>query len=236
MIKINLLPTELRKKKRAPFFDRITLYVILGLVAVGFLLWLQTKSQQAEISRLDDDIARLEAEIQRYSQQIKMVEEARELRDKMKKRMEAIQRLDIERPFMVKMFENFSAIMPDFVWVEEYREVEKVFTVVGRSYNLKGIANFIVGLIQSDYFDGIKLNFIREQSSGKEEITLYNFELSGNVLFESAGEYAGEFVMVETEKETAKPKKPSKGLIAKGREALDLDKDRAREAVSGLGK
>ncbi len=236
MIRVNLLPSELRKKKKAPFFDRTLLYVLVLLIGVGFLLWLQTTSQQKEISRLDDDIARVETEIQRYSQQIKMVEEARALRDKMKERMNAIQELDVQRPLMVKVFENFGGLVPDFVWIDEYREVEKYVTVVGFSYNLKGIANFMVGLIKSQYFDRMELTYIREQGKQKGDFPIYIFEVSGNLKLQSASEYAGQFVSTgETPDVSEEIPAGDDGLVAKGREALGLDADRARHAVSGLG-
>jgi len=237
MININLIPKELRKKKKVPFFDKYFLYVLGMLVVVGIALWFQTTRQQAEINRLDNDIARVEAEIQKYNQQIKKVEEARALRDKIMKRMAAIQTLDVQRPFAVRMIGDFSMLIPDFIWIESFQEIERVATIIGKSYNLKGIANLIVGLIQSDYFDQIKLNYIRDDGSNKE-VPTYKFELSCNVLFESAGDYAGNFVSsyqggaIDL---TKAPKRRTQSIVDKGREAMSLDPDLAKQSVSGVG-
>ncbi len=238
MIKVNLLPKELRKKKKVPFFDKYLLYVLAAIILVGIVLWVQTTRQQIEISRLDDEIAMVEAEIQKYNQLIKKVEEARALRDKIRRRMTAIQELDIQRPLAVKLLENFSQLIPEFVWVEEFREIERIATITGKSYNLKGVANLIVGLIQSEYFDQIRLNFVRDEA-GKSTVPIYHFEMSANIVFLSAGEYAGEFIMpIEKPEETEGPKgkRARLGLVARGRDALELDKDRARESMQGLGR
>lgn len=237
MIRINLIPKELRKKKKVPFFDKYFLYVFAVLIVVSIALWLQITAQQVEISRLDDEIASVETEIQKYNQQIKKVEEARALRDKMMTRMNAIQNLDVQRPLSVKMVEDFSKLMPEFVWIESFREIERILTLTGKSYNLKGVANLILGLIESDYFDQIKLNYVRDETGGGQ-VPSYRFELSCNVLFESAGGYAGEFIAPAYEKpiETTGDKPRRTGsIIDKGKEALSLDPNLAKEAVSGIG-
>lgn len=237
MIQINLIPKELRKKKKVPFFDMYFLYVFAILVLIGIALWLQTTAQQREIAKLDDELARVEAEIQKYNQQIKKVEEARALRDKILARMAAIQDLDIQRPLAVKMLEDFSMLIPEFVWIESFMEIERVLTLTGKSYNLKGIANLIVGLIGSEYFDQIKLNYIRDESKS-DNVSTFIFEMSSNVVFESAETYAGEFssptierIPDQNRQETRRPS----SIIDKGKEALSLDPDLAKESVQGLG-
>ena len=136
----------------------------------------------------------------------------------------------------VKTIEEFSNIIPEFLWVSRFSEVEKVVTVKGTSHNLTGVANFIVGLIKSNYFDNIRLTYIREQKiKAMGDVPVYSFELSGDLLFMAAEEFSGKFVS-ETADETAEEiVKPDK-LIAKGRDALGVDKDKAKESLKGLGK
>jgi len=238
MIKVNLLPTEFRKKKKVPFFDRYLLYALLLVVLGSIVLWVQSTQQQAEINRLDDEIARAEAEIQRYQKQIKMVEEYRQLRDKIRVRISAIQELDLQRPLMVKTLENCTALVPDFLQLTEFNEVERIVSIKGQAYNLTAIANLIIGLIKSENFDEIRLIFIREIGQRSSSYGgVYEFELSGNLIFQSMQEYAGEFIAPQlTPEQEEEEDKPKSGLVAKGREALELDKDRAREAVKGLGR
>lgn len=238
MIRINLIPKELRKKKKVPFFDKYLIYIIAILVVIGIVLWVQTTAQQVEIGRLDDEIARVEAEIQQYNQQIKKVEEARALRDKIMTRMSAIQNLDIQRPLSVKMIEDFSKLIPEFVWIENFREIERILTLTGKSYNLKGVANLIVGLIESKYFDEIKLNYIRDESPA-QGVSIFKYELSCNVKFEGAESFAGEFISpgfapVPATEAAGGPGR-ARSIVDKGKEALSLDPDLAKESVRGLG-
>ncbi|MCK5832850.1 PilN domain-containing protein [bacterium] len=231
MIKVNLLPQELRKKRKVPFFDKYFLYVFVCLVVGLVVLWFQTQQQQNEIETLQNEIARVESEIQRFSQQVSMVEQVQELRDKIATRIEAIKMLEIQRPFWVKTFEEFASLIPEFLWISEFVEVEKIVTVKGISYNLKGIANFIAGLINSEYFDDIKLNYIREQNTTSEGVTQYSFELSGNVVFATAEKYAGEFI--GEEEINIKDELPpiSSKVVPLGREALEQEKNAALDAV-----
>ena len=233
MIKINLLPRELRKKKKVPFFDKYFMYVFFGLLIGLALLWFETKQQQTEIGTLETEIARVQADIQRYSKQVKMVEEAQALRDKIKTRITAIKTLDIQRPLWVKIFENFSELIPEFLWINEFSEVEKIITVKGTSYNLNGVANFIVGLIQSDYTDDIKLNFIREANSTQEGVNQYNFELSGKLVFASAEKYAGEFIAADTTEQEQAPTITPK-VVPLGRKVLGIEKNITLDAVKKI--
>ena len=236
MIKVNLLPGELRKKKVTPFFDRYFMYVFLAMVVGLVAIWLQTQTQQNEIEELSTEIARVESEIQRYSQQVKMVEQISQLRDRMTERINAIQILDVKRPLWVKTMENFADLIPEFVWITDFVEVEKVITVKGSSYNLKGIANFLVGLIKSEYFDNIQLNYIREQSGGGK-LPQYDFELSGDLIDKSAEKYAGVFLEQEREEEAPPDQvapKPAPVLEPKGREALAEEKDEVMDAAKSI--
>ncbi|HHS51044.1 MAG TPA: hypothetical protein ENN07_08015 [candidate division Zixibacteria bacterium] len=232
MIKINLLPQELRKKKKTPFFDKFFVYVFLGLVLALALLWFQTQQQQAEIETLENEIARVTAEIQRYQRQVELANEVQILRDKIAVRIDAMKSLEIQRPFWVKTFEEFAGIIPEFLWIDEFIEVEKIVTIKGTSYNLKGVANFIAGLIHSEFFSDIRLNFIRE-SAAAGNVTQYNYELSGNVVFASAERYSGEFIeqkedgVIVAEEPISIPEPPQ----PLGREALEREKETTLEAV-----
>ncbi len=236
MIKVNLLPQELQKKKKIPFFDKYFMYVFLGLLVGLAGLWLQTQQQQSEIDTLESEIARVESEIQRFSQQVKMVEQVQELRDKITIRIDAIRSLEVQRPFWVKTLEELAGIIPEFLWMEEFVEVEKIVTIKGMSYNLKGIANYIAGLIQSENFDDIKLNFIREQATTAGKAMQYNFELSGSLVFTAAEKYAGEFVGDEEPVEEESPQPPSSRVVPLGREALEKEKEVTLEAVKSIPK
>jgi Tfp pilus assembly protein PilN len=237
MIKVNLLPAELRKKKKTPIFDRFLLYIIIALGFISFALWFQNTQQIAEINELQSMITQTEEEIKRYEQQIKMVEETRALRDLITQRTSAIQIIDAQRSEWVDVLADFSSLMPEFLWIDEFNEVEKIVTLKGKCYNLKGIAGLIVNLIKSDYFDAIKLNYIREQSSEKQAFPIYNFEMAGTITYGNTGQaVSGQFVIDKPlEPETAK-RKTGASLIAKGRDALSLDKDKAKQSVQGLGK
>jgi Tfp pilus assembly protein PilN len=237
MIKVNLLPGELRKKKKTPIFDRFLLYIILILGFVSFSLWFQNMQQLADIAELKSLITQTEDEIMRFQQQIKMVEETRALKDKITERTNAIQLIDAQRSLWVDVLADFSGLIPEFLWLDEFVEVEKVVTLKGKCYNLKGIASLIVGLIKSDYFDQVRLNYIREQTSDKQTIPIYSFDMAGTITYNQTGQgVGGQFIVDKPfEKEEGK-KKTGSSLVEKGREALSLDRDKAKRSVQGLGK
>lgn len=235
MIKINLLPTELRAKKKVPFFDRYLLYMLVIVVGWVLILWFQSLQQKAEINRLTAEITRVEGEIRHYNQLKKIVDEIQSLKSKIEERINAIQIIDSQRATWIKVFEDYGSLLPDYVWTEEFIEIEGLVTIKGRSYNLKSIASFIVGLIKSDFFDQIRLNFIKEQTTEKAEVPQFSFELSGKVGPKEGTGISGHFVVTKPEEEEKKGRAEG-GLQAKGRDLLGLDRDKAKQAVQGLGK
>lgn len=234
MIKINLLPPELRRKKKAPIIDKILIYVVLVLVAEGILLYGVSMKQRATINDLEDQIVVVQGEIRKYDRQIKLAEQAKALRDKMNQRMNAIQLLETQRPLWVKTLEELTVVLPDNLWYRKLSYDKERITLSGTSYSIRSIAMFIINLLNSKYFDKIGLQVI-EKVGGAGGVTAYNYNLSMNLILSSAKESAGEFKIKEAETKKGAPAvKKGIDLAAKGKEALGVNKEEARKAMEGL--
>ncbi len=233
MIKINLLPPELRKKKKVPFIDRTFVYGVLVLIAEVILLYLISLSQQAKIAELESEIASVQLELDKYQEKLKLLHEAQSLRKELTARMDAVQELENKRAYWVKVLSDFVATVPPYLWIDKFEEKsEGVVEISGKSYTLKSIASFLINLIASDAFSNIKLGPISKQSIGKGEG--YGFTLTMRLVGKPK-ERLGQFVVDTTKTVEQKLKKGYKGFVESTREKLGLyGKEEAKRMFQGL--
>ncbi len=122
MIQINLLPKEYLKSKRSLSFGKSGVYVVAGSVAVVALLAGVTFWQMHQVTTLDENIARANQRAAMLRQDIQMVDALTDVKDKITKRVQAVERLDRHRTVWVRLLENVAQDVPEFVWLSEFRQ------------------------------------------------------------------------------------------------------------------
>jgi Tfp pilus assembly protein PilN len=238
MIRVNLLPPDLQKRRKVQFIDSTFIYVVLAIVAELLFLYSYNMQQKMQISSLKEEITITEGEIKKYEPILKSVDEAILLREKIKQRTMAIQALELLRPLWVRVFEEFALVIPENLWFSsiKYAESDGKILMNGSSYSLKDIAKLLINLINSKYFNGINLSTIQKGLEVNNTNT-YTFNLSMNLVRASAeASGTGEFKMAGKKSQAQKTGESVKkiDLQAKGREALGLDKDNAKKSMEGL--
>ncbi len=234
MIKVNLLPPDLRKKKKVAFLDKVLIYVILALILEIAGLFFVDWQQKNEIENLIRDISLTRQEIQKYQPILEAINEAEKLRDNIQTRMAAIQSLETQRPLWVKTLEELANVLSDQLWYDEivYNGQNSKISIQANSYSLNDIAKFMINLMGSAYFREVSLGEVSKE--GKES-NAYEFSTSMTLVKDQTKATEGEFKIKRKKKEydKAKDMKPL-DLEAKGRDALGVDKDKARKAMEGL--
>ena len=122
MIRINLLPEELRKKKKVPFIDRTFVYGLLVLIGEIVILYLVSLSQQTKIAELDGDLAEAQREYENYADIVNKQKEALSLKEELTARMNAVQELENKRAVWVQIITELRKIIPEYVWLERFEE------------------------------------------------------------------------------------------------------------------
>lgn len=234
MIRINLLPPELRKKRKVPFIDRTLIYGILVLVAEIILLYLVSLTQQTKIAELDGKIAAAQLEYDKYSDKVAALEKTEKIRGELLNRMSAVQELENKRAYWVQILTEFSSLIPKFLWVETFQEkTEGVISCTGKSYSLKSIASFLINLMNSDKFSDIKLGPISQTKIG--ELSGYSYTLTMNLPAQPGkGQQLGTFE-VDTAMAQKAQQKGYKGWVASTREKFGLyGKEEAKKMFQGI--
>jgi Tfp pilus assembly protein PilN len=202
MISINLLPKQYLKRSGGFSLGKSGLYVILGAVGILVLLGTITGYQLYRMNELKGQMEIARARTIQLEKDIRLVDALMDIKAKITDRLEAVERLDRHRSSWVRILEDISKNVPDFVWLSRFQEVVqtapapkpgdttavarvttgpqvKPVEIEGLTFTLNALAAFMIKMMRSDYFDNVDLVNTEEIVIGKQKV--YNFKLSCNV-------------------------------------------------------
>jgi Tfp pilus assembly protein PilN len=204
-IEINLLPRELRGKKRGIAFDKnITLIAVFAGILVVLIAGVSVL-QGIKLKALDKEIADAQRRTNELNKNIELVDALTDLKNKVLKRMSAIEALDRNRAVWVRMLEDLGRRVPDYLWLSLLMEEEsqseatsdtstdstvsfarlespvKRVTIEGYSYSLNSLASFLIQLMGSQYFKNMELQYVKRAEI--KEYKTFSFQLVGDLYY-----------------------------------------------------
>lgn len=178
MIKINLLPKE--RRRRAITVQRPTLYGALGVVvAVGLMgaswWWLDGKVQQ-----LEQDVRQKNAEVERYTREIKKVDQILSEKKRLEERLKVVAKLAAEQEGPVRLLDQISRALPDEVWLTGMNRTKDKLALQGYAFSNFGIANFMTELGKlRPMFTNVELNY--SEKATVERVPVERFEIIATI-------------------------------------------------------
>ncbi|MFQ5608241.1 MAG: PilN domain-containing protein, partial [Candidatus Zixiibacteriota bacterium] len=187
MVEINLLPKRLRRSERRinvgkPELITISVAIVLALTMV-FLSWNQTRVIEA----LDRDITEAQRRATLLQRDIQLVDALMDMKRKIAERMQAVEKLDRHRSAWVRILEDVTTRVPDFVWLSSISEIDPAksrdrvekptessdtttidglpiqeIEIEGYSFTLNAVVAFMIKLMRSNFFDEVDLVYARE--------------------------------------------------------------------------
>lgn len=153
------------------------LFAVLFLGAAIALIAFQWLSARNTINSLDEEIQSLTQEKQRLQAIIQRVNEYQAKLAELEKREALIEKLKREREGPLRMLDDLSAKLPDFVWIEQLQQGPSNVTIRGMAASYVSIADYIQKLEESDFFQNVELIDARQ---GKDEFT--SFQLRAQLI------------------------------------------------------
>ncbi len=173
MAKINLLPWReaLRKERAEEFFTVIGVCVMLVVGLCGsiyFVNSLRIAHQEARNQLLTDGITRLEAKIEE-------IKELNKEKKKLEERIGAIERLQGDRPLIVRFFDEMVTSLPDDVSFNSVVQKDKQFTISGVAQSNARVSSLLRKLDESEWLTDPELDVIEAQAGDERRAS--NFTL-----------------------------------------------------------
>ncbi len=194
MVRINLLPVRVSKKKEAGRQQLVLFAVVLvaGLLANYF--WAASRSgdlktREAKLARTREDIAQLE----RIIGEVKNIKDAQQ---ELQKKLDVLVKLKQGRTGPVRMLEELATVTPRQLWLSKLDEKNGAVSFSGAAVSIDDVSEFMSKLKQSKYFTKVELKKTTAvKGTGRSE-RLVNFEITATATYnplaaESAAAAAG---------------------------------------------
>jgi len=215
MIEINLLPKELQKKKFRLTLDKNIVITLLSGVAIILLLGaFSFILQSKQLNDLQKQYDQYKAENERLAQEIVKIDEITKNKEQILARMSAIELLDRNREYWVRLLEDVAQRVPEYVWLTNVKQAPLPVappataapaspapatppapairsSIEGYSFSLNALATFMVRLKKSDIVQDLEISSIKLQEADK--IKAYAFKFTCNF-----AKSLGETVVSET--------------------------------------
>jgi type IV pilus assembly protein PilN len=164
MAKINLLPwrQELRKEQQRQFFTIMGLTVVLVIVAVG-AVYLQYSRL---INNQNNRNAYLQQHINTVEKQIKEINDLAAKKERLLARMEIIQKLQRNRPEVVRLVDELVRVMPDGVYLTSFKQQGNNLLMTGVAQSNARVSALMRNIDQSEWMTDPQLVVIQSGKNG----------------------------------------------------------------------
>ncbi|MCR9096868.1 MAG: PilN domain-containing protein [bacterium] len=178
MMEINLLPH--REARRAADLRETIALLVLGLVVVGGGVFLTDKGVKSDLAAAEASVAQLQADIERYEPQKKLVKSFKKRKKQLQSKLDVIDSLERARNGPVRILDELSQRVPDRLWLTSVTTKGKGVKLEGQSLDTGVVADFLRGLNASPYFKNVDLD---KTSGGKvvKGVRLVNFEIRADM-------------------------------------------------------
>ena len=155
MVRLNLLPVRVSKKKEA---GRQQLVLFAGILALGLLgnfLWANSreadlKGRQAKLKRTQDEIAKLE----RIIGEVRSIKEQQQA---LQQKLDVLGKLKAGRSGPVRMLDELATITPRQLWLTKMTEKQGAVNFQGLGASIDDVSAFMTALKNSKYFTRVEL-------------------------------------------------------------------------------
>ncbi|MBD3298228.1 MAG: hypothetical protein GF341_06205 [candidate division Zixibacteria bacterium] len=215
MIQINLLPSEYRRRSSNLAVSRSMLFSVAAVVGLVVVLGGISYYQSLRLAGVKQDIAKVEAKTEQMREDIQLVDRLVDVKTRILRRMSAIEKLDRDRAAWVQNMEDLATVIPEFLWISEFRQGEQKsalntrkqdknatadslanlnnkLTLSGFSYTVSSLANFILNLQDSPRFSDVRLNYAKMTDVNERKV--YDFQVACQLepITEDAGGFLDE--------------------------------------------
>ena len=155
MIRINLLPVRVSKKKVAGKQQLILFALLAVLGIIGNLLW--TQSRAGELRSRQAKLKRTQEEIEQLERIIGEVKNIKEQQSALKAKLDVLDKLKAARSGPVRMLDELATITPKKVELKKMDEKGGTMTFDGSAASIDDVSAFMAALKASKYFTGVEL-------------------------------------------------------------------------------
>ncbi len=175
MIKINLLPFRLARKKEN-IRRQISIFFLLIFFSIAVLFW-YTQMINNQILSLNNDIQQVGLQIGKYKEKADRVAQIQKDLKALDDKLSIISSLKQQKDRQLILFDGMTdLVVQDRMWLEQFDVKNNAVTIKGIAYDNPTVAQFMEVLESSELFYKVDLK-TSKQKKIQNDILLKEFEL-----------------------------------------------------------
>jgi len=175
MIKINLLPFRIARKKEN-IRKQISMFLLLILLTVVMLFW-YTQTINKQILSIKEKTVQINLQIAKYKEKADRVAQIKKDLKILEEKLEIVSTLKKQRTKQLILFDGMTdLIIPTRMWLESFKTNQTSVTIKGIAFDNPTIAEFMEKLEKSSLFSTIDLKTAKMKKF-KNDVMLKSFEL-----------------------------------------------------------
>jgi len=181
MIKINLLPRDLKREEGA---KHQTQFAILGVIALICLLLIVYVSKMLAWSKKEKELKAANAELEKMSVLVQAVEQKQLQKEMLDRKWGIIDKLLQGRFRWAMIMDEMNICIPKSIWltgmVSTKMDNGNLISLNGMAFDNFAIADFVTTLDDDPYFDNVELIAISDAGGGggKDSKPTLNFSIT----------------------------------------------------------
>jgi type IV pilus assembly protein PilN len=180
MVRINLLPVRVARKKQA---GKQQLLLFALVLVLGFLVnfgW--ASSRASELARREAQVKRTRDEIAQLDKIIGEVKNIKEQQQQLREKLDVLGRLKEGRTGPVRMLDELATVTPKRLWLTKFDEKNGVVTMSGTAASIDDVSELMGALKRSTHFKTVEL--VKTTATGdKGGLRLVDFSLTAAVAY-----------------------------------------------------
>jgi type IV pilus assembly protein PilN len=165
MIRINLLPVRVSKKKQAATQQLAIAAAVLLVALAGNFWWSQSRA--SALSARQAKVARTKAEIAQLEKIIGEVNDIKQQQAAVREKLAVLEKLKAGRTGPVRVLDELASIVPKRLWLKKLDEKERQVTFEGTAGSIDDVSQFITALQRSQYFSNVELKKTAAKVDGR---------------------------------------------------------------------
>jgi type IV pilus assembly protein PilN len=191
MVRINLLPVRVSKKKEAGTQQLVVFAAVLLAGLVANFVW--ANSRASDLKQREDKLKRTRDDIAQLERIIGEVNNIKDAQQELQKKLDVLDKLKAGRTGPVRMLDELAQLTPRQLWLTKLDEKGGAVTFTGSAVSIDDVSEFMTKLKQSKYFSAIELKKTTAVKGTGRSDRLVSFEItaSANYTPSAAGKAGG---------------------------------------------
>jgi type IV pilus assembly protein PilN len=181
MIRINLLPVRVSRKKAAGKQQLILFALLIVAGFVGNYLWAQSRA--SELKARQTKIAKTREEITQLDRIIGEVKNIKEQQAALREKLDILGQLKAGRTGPVRVMDALATVTPKRLWISKFEEKGGAASIVGQAATIDDVSELMTALKGNPHFASVELSRTSSTAGQGKGIDLVEFTLTAAIVY-----------------------------------------------------